>query len=62
MVLKSAMFDQVYSNLKDKTDDELFKLMMELNEKNMIAPPHLRHLINTNLQLVTEEYQRRKDK
>ena len=56
------MFDQVYNNLKDKTDDELYKLMLELNEKTMIAPAHLRPLIHTNLQLVTEEFYKRKEK
>ena len=55
------MFDTVSLNLKGKSDEELVELLEELNNKTMIAPPHLRTLITINLNLVLNEIQLRKE-
>jgi len=46
-------------NLKDKSKDELQKLIEELNYKTTIAPSHLRPLIVRNLNMVIKEFKSR---
>jgi ribosomal protein L29 len=47
------------SNIREMSTEDIYAKMMELNQKTMMAPPHLRKQIAQYIYMLQTEYQSR---